>query len=103
MKASLKNWNGTPEEMKEIDTKLQRDSCEECIAMKGQLNSNGEQMYCSRGHSAEPYEIKKEIAREKRIKELFDMVYQWGRVGIITDEDAPAFREIIDELVDTYY
>ena len=30
-------------------------------------------------------------------KELFDMVYQWGRVGIVTDENCNAFQDKIKE------
>lgn len=33
-------------------------------------------------------------------KELFNMVYEWGRVGIITDENSTAFQEKIKEIVD---
>lgn len=36
-------------------------------------------------------------------KELFDMVYQWGRVGIVVDENAPAFNSVLDELVEAKY
>ncbi len=31
-------------------------------------------------------------------KELFDMVYQWGRFGVVTDEKSPAFQQIVAEL-----
>lgn len=37
--------------------------------------------------------------RNEHIKELFDMVYQWGRVGIVTDHEAPAFRSQLDLIV----
>lgn len=31
-------------------------------------------------------------------KELFDMVYQWGRVGIVTDHKCPAYRDAVKAL-----
>jgi hypothetical protein len=31
-------------------------------------------------------------------RELFEMVYQWGRVGIITDEHCPAFLDLITKI-----
>jgi len=34
-----------------------------------------------------------------KTKELFEMVYQWGRVGIVTDEKAPAFQQTVAELI----
>lgn len=37
--------------------------------------------------------------REEIIKEIFDMVYAWGRVGIVVDENAPAYRNTIKELL----
>ena len=42
-------------------------------------------------------EIKKDIPRE-----LFEMVYQWGRVGIIVDENSPAFKETIKDLLEVH-
>jgi len=32
-------------------------------------------------------------------KELFDMVYQWGRVGLVTDESCNSFQGKIRELI----
>lgn len=34
-----------------------------------------------------------------KTKELFEMVYQWGRFGIVTDEKAPAFQQTVAELI----
>ena len=34
----------------------------------------------------------------KKEKQLFDMVYQWGRVGMITDENCPAFQDLLNEI-----
>jgi hypothetical protein len=39
---------------------------------------------------------------EEEVKELFTMVYQWGRVGIVTDEHSPAFREQLREVMKKY-
>jgi hypothetical protein len=33
------------------------------------------------------------------IEKLFRMVYMWGRVGIVVDENAPAFRTSLKDLV----
>jgi len=39
---------------------------------------------------------------EKNIyKELFDVVYQWGRVGIKTDENCETFKKLIEEIENT--
>jgi len=38
--------------------------------------------------------------KEKLIKELFDTVYQWGRVGIITDERCDTFQSMIKGLLE---
>lgn len=37
--------------------------------------------------------------REKIIKELFDMVYKWGRYNVVVNDNAPAYRETIKELL----
>ena len=40
--------------------------------------------------------------RENKLKklksQLFNMVYQWGRVGIVVDENCPAFQDLFDEI-----
>lgn len=33
------------------------------------------------------------------IKELFDMVYQWGRVGVVVDYTAPAFVSTLADII----
>lgn len=37
-------------------------------------------------------------AREGLQKKIFEMVYQWGRVGIVVDHTAPAYKDLIDQL-----
>lgn len=37
--------------------------------------------------------------KEKNIKELFDMVYEWGRVGIVADFESNAFRKKLKEIL----
>ena len=32
-------------------------------------------------------------------KELFEMVYGWGRLGVVADENCPAFKKTIEELL----
>ncbi len=84
---------------------LQRDNCEKCKKLKedGVINSLGQQIYCSQGHAQEEYYRKKgEMVKNLR-KEIFDMIYQWGRVGIVVDENAPAIKELLDNLEQTYY
>lgn len=34
-------------------------------------------------------------------RELFEMVYQWGKVGIITDEHCPAYLAVIKKVKGT--
>jgi hypothetical protein len=36
---------------------------------------------------------------EYTTKDLFDMVYQWGKVRVVTDESSPAFLETLAYLV----
>ena len=36
----------------------------------------------------------------EKYKELFDTVYQWGRVGIQTDENCETFQSMIKEIED---
>lgn len=36
--------------------------------------------------------------KQKLIKEMFEMVYQWGRVGIVVDENCPAYKSVIKKL-----
>ena len=31
-------------------------------------------------------------------KELFEMVYDWGKVRILVDENTPAFTELLDKI-----
>lgn len=37
------------------------------------------------------------------VKKLFEMVYQWGRVGIVVDYKAPAFQQAIKEIKKSEY
>ena len=39
--------------------------------------------------------------QQHQIKELFKMVYQWGRVGLVVDETAPAFQSALTTLIAT--
>lgn len=32
-------------------------------------------------------------------KELFNMVYMWGKIGIVVDENAPAFQSLIKSII----
>jgi hypothetical protein len=32
-------------------------------------------------------------------QELFEVVYQWGRVGVVTDHNAPTYRELLQRAV----
>jgi hypothetical protein len=33
------------------------------------------------------------------VSELFRMVYQWGKVGVVVDSSAPAFQEQLKEVI----
>lgn len=37
--------------------------------------------------------------KEQKIKELFDMVYEWGRVGVVAGFESNAFRKKLKEVV----
>lgn len=37
--------------------------------------------------------------KEQKIKELFDMVYQWGRAGIVVNFEGNAYRKTLNEVV----
>lgn len=43
------------------------------------------------------YFLAKELKEDRKSaeKELFDVVYQWGRVGVITDENSPTFQKLV--------
>lgn len=38
------------------------------------------------------------MTKQQVEKELFDTVYQWGRVGVIVDENTPTFKRILQKL-----
>lgn len=40
--------------------------------------------------------------KETKIKELFDMVYQWGKLNIVTDFESNAYRKLLKEVVALY-
>lgn len=85
--------------------KLQRDNCEDCKKLKedGRVTYLGEQIYCSRGHANEESYIRKgEMVKNLR-KEIFDIIYQWGRVGVVADENSPVIKKLLDNLEQTYY
>ena len=87
------------------EIKLQRDNCEKCKKLKedGVVNSLGQQIYCSQGHAHEEYYIKKgEMVKNLR-KEIFNTIYQWGRVGVVVDENSPVIKELLDNLEQTHY
>lgn len=37
--------------------------------------------------------------RETKIKNLFDMVYDWGRVGVVANFESNAFRKALKEII----
>lgn len=42
--------------------------------------------------------MKKIKKQQKLYKELFDTVYQWGKVGIVTDENCNTFQDLIHKI-----
>ena len=39
------------------------------------------------------------MSKERELaRELFDMVYQWGRVGIVVNENAPSYQRVINAI-----
>ena len=39
-----------------------------------------------------------EKIKEDLKKQLFEIGYQWGRVGVVTDENCPAFVDVIERI-----
>ena len=39
--------------------------------------------------------------QEKLEQKIFNLVYQWGRVGIVADHTAPTYVAYIQKLIDT--
>lgn len=39
--------------------------------------------------------------QEKLEQKIFNLVYQWGRVGIVADHTAPTYVAYIQELIDS--
>ena len=53
-----------------------------------------------------PFEFGNQIYTMKtneKEKQLFDMIYQWGRIGLKTDENCNAFQELLSEIIETKY
>ena len=84
---------------------LERDSCEEClnIRTKDERNYTGDRCFCSAGHAYEVGYFKKQFIFNELRKEIFDTIYQWGRVGVVADENSPAIKEKLDQLEERYY
>ena len=87
------------------EEKLNRDSCEQCLKLKakGNKNSLGEQIYCSQAHAHELLTIKRSQAVQSLKKEIFDTIYQWGRVGVVVDENSPTIKKMLGDLEETWY
>lgn len=84
---------------------LERDSCEKCkeIWARDERNYSGSRTYCSSGHAYEVGNIKSQRVQEQRKKDLFKMVYDWGRNNVVVDDTAPAYRELVNTIEETYY
>ena len=85
---------------------LERDSCEKCLKYREddtQRNYLGSRLYCCAGHAYEVGNIKKGIYFKELRKEIFNTIYQWGRVGVVVDENAPAIKEKLDTLENRWY
>lgn len=70
----------------------------------GNCRRNGCNCNCGEFHLATKEEQEKQFnedrEQDKRIaeRELFNMVYHWGRNGIITDENCNAFQDKLKEI-----
>lgn len=42
-----------------------------------------------------------EPTREDLVKEIFDVVYQWGHLGIKTDHNSKTYRSLIEKLLNS--
>jgi hypothetical protein len=89
----------------EKEITLQRDTCEQCLKLKkeGRKNSLGKQIYCSQGHAQELSNIRRSQAVSNLKKEIFDTIYQWGRAGVVVDENSPVIKKMLDDLEETWY
>jgi hypothetical protein len=43
--------------------------------------------------------LSNQVADPILVSELFKMVYQWGRVGVVVDSSAPAFQEQLKQVI----
>lgn len=84
---------------------LERDSCEKCkeIWAKDERNYTGSRTYCSQYHAYEVGNIKRQRQQEQNKKDLFEMVYAWGKNNVVVDDTAPAYRKLVDTIEETYY
>lgn len=37
--------------------------------------------------------------QEAAARDIFETVYQWGRVGVVIDANAPGYRRLIEKLL----
>jgi len=90
--------------MKE-EIKLKRDGCEKCLMLQKKHNENllGKQIYCSQEHAHELSNIKRLQAVQELKKDIFYTIYQWGRVGVVADENSPTIKEKLNRLEETWY
>ena len=70
-------------------------------ACSSNCRRNGCNCNCGEYHLATKEEQEKQFNEDREEdrkmseKELFDTVYQWGRVGIKTDETSPTFQKLL--------
>ncbi len=84
---------------------LKRDSCEKCIEKKDRdaRGGFGQRMFCSATHAYEVSNIKRDFSFKDLRKKIFDTIYEWGRIGVVTDENAPAIKKLLDDLEERWY
>ena len=84
---------------------LQRDTCEKCLERRERDDRTygGERMFCSQAHAYEINTIRKSLWVKDLRKEIFNTIYQWGRTGVVADENSSTIKKLLDDLENTYY
>ena len=72
------------------------DCCSECEHITHDQDGE-ESADCSDGF-CKCHEVLRLSERQKAEKELFEMVYEWGRNGIVTDYECNAFQKKLQEV-----
>ena len=79
---------------REAELKIERDKREAAERLQ-----EAERQATIKAAEIKEAELKRISEVPNKRKELFDMVYQWGKVGVVTDHNAPAFSDLLNSIV----